>query len=47
MALALLFEQKPEILKKPVQAVHMAITVRDPEQDATSGLQRNAQARAR
>ena len=26
MALALLFEQKPEILKKPVQAVHMAIT---------------------
>jgi plasmid replication initiation protein len=26
MALALLFEQQPEILKKPVQAIHMAIT---------------------
>lgn len=26
MALALLFEEKPEILKKPVQAIHMAIT---------------------
>ena len=26
MALALLFDQQPEILKKPVQAIHMAIT---------------------
>jgi len=26
LALALLFEQQPEILKKPVQAIHMAIT---------------------